>query len=120
VTGDCGEIDENNCLSITGRKKDLIIHGGINVSPKAVENVLVQFPGIKEAAVIGKKHAFWGEEVVAFVVLDAGQNFDQPVIRQHCADRLNPDAVPTAFHVVSDLPRSSTGKIQKHLLRERA
>jgi long-chain acyl-CoA synthetase len=118
ATGDYGYFDADDDLFITGRIKDLIIHGGTNVSPTAVENLLMVHPNIQEAAVLGKPHPFWGEEVVAFVIMKADKSFIQESIDEYCKNHLEFDAVPTTYKIVNDLPRSSTGKVKKHILKE--
>jgi acyl-CoA synthetase (AMP-forming)/AMP-acid ligase II len=118
ATGDYGYIDSDNYLFITGRIKDLIIHGGTNISPRAVEEIILSHPHIKDVSVIGKPHPFWGEEVVSFLIMEDNQEFDNDVIREYCQKYLQPDAIPTIFKIISEFPRSSTGKIQKHLLQE--
>ncbi len=117
-SGDYGFLDKNNYLFITGRTKDLIIHGGTNVSPKAIENVLLKYPDIFDAAVIGKPHSFWGEEVFAFIILNEENDFDKNALLKYCKENLNEDAVPSSFKVLDSFPRSSTGKIKKNELRE--
>ena len=118
-TGDIGQIDENGYLRITGRVKDLIIHGGTNVSPKAVEELLASHVDVREAGVVGAPHPFWGEEVVAFVVPVSGVTLDTEALAIWCQSRMVHDATPTRFEVCDGLPRSSMGKIQRRLLRER-
>lgn len=115
-TGDIGRLEEDGRLTITGRRKDLIIHGGTNVSPKAVEDVLLGFSGIQEAAVVGIPHPFWGEEVLAYLILDSNFKLDELALRAHCCSHLNTDAVPSRFLILREFPRSSSGKIQKHIL----
>lgn len=118
ATGDCGLVDEENNLYITGRIKDLIIHGGTNVSPRAVEEILLLHPDILDAAVLGKTHPFWGEEVIAFLILQNNKQFNQKEIADYCQKNLQNDAVPSAFKIMTEFPRASTGKIQVHKLRE--
>ena len=119
-TGDLAKLDETGCLSITGRKKDLIIHGGHNVSPAAVEACLLQLEGVEDAAVIGLPHDFHGEEVVALVIARADHDWQSlyAELLAHCRRELPPHARPTRFIQRRDFPRSVTGKIQKHLLRQ--
>jgi acyl-CoA synthetase (AMP-forming)/AMP-acid ligase II len=117
-TGDFGYIDQEGYLFITGRIKDLIIHGGTNVSPKAVEDVLLHHHSILDAAVVGKEHPFWGEEVTAFLILKPGVRFDAHTISAFCKLYLSPDAVPTNYKIVDEFPRSSNGKILKNRLKE--
>ncbi|MBU0729453.1 MAG: acyl--CoA ligase [Proteobacteria bacterium] len=117
-TGDLGRIDSQGRLYITGRLKDLIIHGGINVSPRAVEDVLISHPEVSEAAVLGKAHPFWGEEVIAFIALKNESPSKLEDLKSYCQARLVPDAVPSRFEVLSKLPMTVTGKIRKELLRK--
>lgn len=116
-TGDIGIVDADNYLFITGRSKDLIIKGGVNFSPRAIEEILLQHPQVDDVAVVGAKHAFWGEEIVAFVI--SGTNVDESSLKEFCKIKLASDAVPSRFIQVSEFPRTSTGKVQKAKLRER-
>jgi len=115
ATGDIGHLDEDGNLFITGRAKDLIIRGGMNISPRAVEEVLFEHPEVVEAAVVGEPHEFWGEEVVAYVVAEDPRP-EVGHLRAWCRDRLADHSQPANFHFVAELPRSSTGKIQRHRL----
>jgi acyl-CoA synthetase (AMP-forming)/AMP-acid ligase II len=117
-TGDVGFVDGERNLHITGRLKDLIIHGGTNVSPRAVEESILRFAGVDDVAVVGVAHPFWGEEVVAFVQPAAGRTVGElrDRLMAHCRSELAPDAVPSRFIEQRELPRNSTGKVQKHLL----
>jgi len=117
ATGDFGHLDVDTNLFITGRTKDLIIRGGTNVSPRAVEESLLAYPGVIEAAVVGAPHEFWGEEVVAFLVVD-GEPPALEALQAHCRDLLVEDAIPTRVETLDELPKSSTGKIAKNVLRE--
>ncbi len=119
-TGDVARADAAGNLQITGRRKDLIIHGGVNVSPVQVEEALLRHPQVHDAAVIGVAHDYWGEEVVAFVIADGAGGPEPVALKQYCGGLLPPDAVPARYHVVEAFPRASTGKVQKHLLREPA
>ena len=115
-TGDIGCIDNAGRLSITGRRKDLIIHGGINVSPKHVEDILLRYSGVQDAAVVGSPHPFWGEEVLAYVIPEGGGNLDADSLNIYCDEHLSTDARPSQIIFVNEFPRTSNGKIQKHLL----
>ena len=121
ATGDVGYLDGDGHLFITGRKKDLIIRGGVNISPRAVEEVLLDHPAVDQVAVVGLPHAFYGEEVVAALVLRAGHSLDadQPSLKAVCAAKLSAASVPSRFLAVAALPLSVNGKVQKNVLRER-
>lgn len=115
-TGDRGRVDRDGHLFITGRSKDLIIRGGTNISPVAVEEVLLGHPCVLDAAVVGEPDPFWGERIVAYLIVD-GPSPTLAEIGELCKDQLVPEAVPGEVRVVTDLPRSATGKVQKHRLR---
>lgn len=120
-TGDIGHVSTDGHLFITGRMKDLIIRGGINISPQAVEEVLMEHEAIAQVAVIGLPHEFYGEEVVAVVRLKRGYNLSEQraSLEELCKKRLSAVSVPTLFIEMERLPLSVTGKVLKNKLRER-
>jgi acyl-CoA synthetase (AMP-forming)/AMP-acid ligase II len=115
-TGDGGAIDDAY-LTISDRKKDVIISGGENVSSIEVEDVLHAHPAVAEVAVIGVPDARWGETVKALVVLADGQTADEPALIAHCRARLAHFKCPTSVEIRDSLPRTATGKLQKFKLR---
>ena len=116
-TGDLGRVDADGFVEITGRKKDMIISGGLNVYPKEVEEVLYRQPGIAEAAVVGVPDEKWGEVAVAVVVPDP-EGFDEDSLLEACRERLASYKCPRAVLVHEDpLPRNPSGKILKRELR---
>lgn len=109
-TGDLGELDEDGHLRLAGRSKELIISGGFNVHPREVEEVLAEFPGVREVAVVGRPSERWGEAVTAVVVPErAGVSAD--ALRSFAAERLAPYKVPKAVEFLDALPRNALGKI---------
>jgi long-chain acyl-CoA synthetase len=116
-TGDLGYLDLDGFLVLTDRRKDLIIRGGENISPREVEEVLVLHPAVAEAAVVGAPHPEWGEEVCAFVVPRSGGMLDPDDVQTFCRDRLVHFKVPGHIRVVSFLPLSNVGKVDKVRLR---
>lgn len=117
-TGDVGRLDSDGYLTITDRKKDIIVRGGENISSKEVEDVLSAHPAIAEAAAIGAPDETYGERVCAFVVVNAGSSFDISDAAAHFADcGLARQKTPERIVVVSELPRTASGKVQKHVLR---
>ena len=100
---------------------DLIIRGGLNISPRAIEEVLGEHEAVEEAAVIGLPHELYGEQVAAALILRPQWPLEQVrhALEQLCGERLGADYIPTRFFVVDDLPRSSTGKVQKARLRDK-
>ncbi|UCG31628.1 MAG: AMP-binding protein [Phycisphaerales bacterium] len=116
-TGDIGALDADGYLTITGRKKEIIIVGGENVYPREVENVLVDHPAVSEAAVMGKQDPSRGEVVVAYVIPAEGSSITEIELRDYCRDRLASHKVPRQITITADLPRGPTGKILKRALQ---
>ncbi len=116
-TGDLGSLDSEGRLSITGRAKDLIISGGLNVYPKEVEMLIDELPGIGESAVIGVPHHDFGEAVVAVVTAD--QEVEVADLREALANQLARFKLPKEVIRVPELPRNQMGKVQKVELRRR-
>jgi len=119
ITGDLGKLDADGYLYIVGRSKDVIIRGGNNVHATDVEHVLVQHDAVKEVAVVGAPHPVLGEDVVAFVVLQAGAGADAEALRAFGLEHLADYKVPRQFIFVDELPRNPTGKVIKPELRAR-
>lgn len=117
-TGDLGRMDERGVLYIEGRKKELIIVSGFNVYPQEVEEVLLDFPGVARAAVVGVKRELRGEVVKAYVVPQEGYTLDPREIVSFCKRRLPPYKVPRLVEIVSELPQTVTGKVMKYLLAQ--
>ena len=116
-TGDVGYRDEDGFFFLVDRKKDMIIRGGENIYPREIEDALVEHPGVRAAAVVGRPDEVRGEEVHAVVVVEEGTEIAE--LEEHCRGRLAPFKVPTTWEVVDDLPKTSTGKIDKKPLRAR-
>jgi len=116
-TGDVGKLDEGGYLYITGRKKDLIIRGGENISPGEIENVLESHPAVEEAAVIGVPDVEWGEVVKAVIVPKPGQKVTAEEINAFAKSRLASFKAPQYIAVVEELPRNAMGKVLKTDLR---
>ena len=116
-TGDGGRVDDHGYLTISDRKKDVIITGGENVSSIEVEDTLVQHPAVAEAAVIGVPDTRWGETVKALVVLRPGIHATEQELLAHCRTHLAHYKCPTSIEFDGALARTATGKIQKFKLR---
>ena len=117
-TGDGGSIDDNGYLTISDRKKDVIITGGENVSSIEVEDVVFGHPAVAEVAVIGVPDERWGELVTALVVPAPGQDVTAEEIIAHCRGRIAGFKIPKRVEFREAIPRTATGKIQKFKLRE--
>lgn len=121
-TGDLGSMSADGYLSISGRSKDLIITGGLNVYPKEIEEMIDALPGVAESAVIGVTHADYGEAVTAVVVRqknDAGKALSEQSIVAALRGELAAFKLPKRVHLVDELPRNTMGKVQKNTLREK-
>lgn len=120
-TGDVGRVDPvSGYLTITGRAKDLIITGGLNVYPREVELALEALPHVASAAVVGVPSERWGEEVTAFIVPADGCAPGTDDLRAAAAELLAAYKRPKAFHLVEALPRNHMGKVLREVLVERA
>ena len=118
LTGDIGKLDAEGYLAITDRKKDIIIRGGENVSSREVEELLLQLPGVREAAAIGAPDARLGERICAVLVMDAGAAVTLDRIDAHFRDLgVARQKTPELLVVLDDFPRTPTGKVQKAELR---
>ncbi|MFK0166900.1 AMP-binding protein [Rhizobium sp. NPDC090279] len=116
-TGDIGKRDEDGFISIVDRRKDMFISGGENVYPVEVEAVLVAHPQVREASVIGIPDERWGEVGRAYIVAFSGQTLDESALVDHCRSSIARYKVPKEFCFVKELPRTSSGKVMKHILR---
>jgi long-chain acyl-CoA synthetase len=114
-TGDVGYRDADGYFFLVDRTKDMIIRGGENIYPREIEDVLLEHGSVREAAVVGRPDDVRGEEVHAVVALLAGA--DVEALEAHCRERLAPFKVPSSWEVVEELPKTSTGKIDKKPLR---
>lgn len=120
LTGDIGHHDTDGYYFITDRKKDMLLVNGINVYPREIEEVIHQFPGVKEVGVIGVPDARRGEQALAFVVAAEGQTLDEKALHDFIRNRLADYKVPKQIVFLPALPRNATGKVLKTELRKQA
>lgn len=118
-TGDLAHVDDNGYVYITGRKKELIISGGENISPREIEDVIYRHPSVLEAVVIGVPDEKWGEAVKVVVVLRDGKMADSEEIISFCRQNLARFKVPKSVDFVDSLPKTATGKVMRRELKER-
>ena len=118
-SGDLGVVHPDGYIQLKDRSKDIIISGGENISSIEVEEALYRHPAVAVAAVVAMPHEKWGETPCAFVELNSGKEVDETTLNTWCRDHLAPYKVPRKI-VFETIPRTSTGKIQKFALRERA
>ncbi|NKE56154.1 SDR family NAD(P)-dependent oxidoreductase [Lentzea sp. PSKA42] len=117
-TGDLAKRDRYGYVTITGRVKELIIRGGENIHPGEVEEVLLKVPGVADAAVVGKPHDILGEVPIAFVV-PGKQGLDPVRLYDACREQLSNFKVPEELYEIDHIPRTTSGKITRHVLLDR-
>ncbi|MBQ0923491.1 AMP-binding protein [Saccharopolyspora endophytica] len=117
--GDWGCMDERGFIKITGRLKDMIIRGGVNIYPREIEEFLISHPAVAEVAVVGVPDEKWGEQLAAVVRLNPGA--DKPTVedmRAFCRAEMSAHKTPAYWSFVGELPMTPTGKVKKYVLRE--
>ncbi|MDT0547351.1 MULTISPECIES: AMP-binding protein [Streptomyces] len=119
-TGDLGSMDATGTLRLEGRRSDLIIRGGENISPVSIEDVLTALPGVKEAVVVGLPDEVWGQVVAAVLQTEPGAAVDLEDVVALCAERLSPYKIPVHWFTARDLPLTASGKIQRFRVLELA
>jgi len=117
-SGDLGVMHSDGYIELKDRSKDIIISGGENISSIEVEDALYKHPAVVGAAVVAMPHEKWGETPCAFIELAPGVAATEEELTQHCRDNLAAYKIPRHF-VFESIPRTATGKIQKHLLRKK-
>ena len=117
-TGDIGYLDTDGYLFLTGREKDLIVRGGVNIAPAEIDAVLLRHDGVAEAAAIGVPDEIYGEEVVAYVSLAPGAELGEAALLDHCAEHLPGFKAPKAIAFIDAMPRTARGKLDRRTLIE--
>ncbi|MYD42387.1 MAG: long-chain fatty acid--CoA ligase [Gammaproteobacteria bacterium] len=117
ITGDVGTIDENEYLIIADRSKDLVKSGGEWISSVDLENNIVSIEGVQQACVVAQPHPKWDERPVALVVLGPDVEISSEVIVTHCAEKFAKWQIPDEILFVSEIPQTSTGKMDKKTVR---
>jgi acyl-CoA synthetase (AMP-forming)/AMP-acid ligase II len=116
--GDIGRVDKDGFVELVGRAKDMIISGGFNIYPSDLEAVLMQHPGVEEAAVIGVDSDRWGETPVGFVTAKPGYDLDLNAVLTATNRQLGKTQRLSALHAIDEMPRSHIGKLLKTELRQ--
>ena len=119
-TGDLGRLDADGFYWFMGRKKEIIIRAGSNISPLEVEEVLYQHPAVRECGVVGVPHPDWGEVVWAYVALAPDQSASAEELKQFCRNQIASYKVPEHIVFLAELPKGSTGKVHRRSLRDQA
>ena len=118
-TGDLGIMDSDGFVTITGRTKDLIVRGGVNIAPLEIDNIIIQNPKVLEAATIGVPDQIYGEEIVTYVVCKTGEKLTERELQLWCTTTLPKFKTPKSIVFVSELPKSDRGKIRRDELKEK-
>ena len=119
-SGDLGVMDENGYLRVTGRIKDMIIRGGVNIYPREVEEFLMGMPGILDVQVVAVPSRKYGEEVAAFIIPRPGVEILPEDVRDFCRGKVSWYKIPKYIKTITGFPLTASGKIQKFKLREMA
>jgi len=117
-TGDLAKMDEDRYIFIVDRKKDMIIVAGLNVYPREIEEVLYEHPKVRDAAVIGVADKLRGESAIAYIVLKEGESAYHKEILRWLKERLAVYKIPRRLEFIDELPRNSSGKVLKRMLRK--
>jgi acyl-CoA synthetase (AMP-forming)/AMP-acid ligase II len=117
-SGDLAIMDEDGFIRVSGRTKDLIIRGGVNIAPREIDEVLLEHPGVLDAAAVGVPDPVHGEEVVCYVVPRPGARVTEAAAIAHCRARLPAPKVPKQVMIVSELPKSDRGKVLRDKLKQ--
>jgi long-chain acyl-CoA synthetase len=120
ATGDVARFDAGDSLFITGRKKDLIIRGGVNISPAAIEEALMQVDGVSEVAVVSIPHELYGEDIIAVLKLNPGIELESILdsLIAHARSDLAQHQQPARYITIDEFPKTTNGKVQKSRIRE--
>ena len=111
-------MDEDGFIRVSGRTKDLIIRGGVNIAPLEIDEVLLKHPAVLDAAAVGVPDAIYGEDVVCYVVPRPGASPTEAAVIEYCRARLPAPKVPKQVVIVSDLPKNDRGKVLRDKLKE--
>ena len=117
-TGDLAKMDADGFVRVTGRTKDLIIRGGMNIAPLEIDAVLLKHPGIYDGAAVGVPDKIYGEEVIAYVTAKPGASLSEADVIAHCRQHLAAAKLPKQVLIVPELPKSDRGKVLRDKLRE--
>jgi fatty-acyl-CoA synthase len=119
-TGDLATIDKDGYVNIVGRLKDMVIRGGENLFPTEIEEFLIRHPKVADVQVLGVPDAFFGEELLAVVMPKVDQHLTEEEVREFCKGQISHQKIPRYFQFVTSYPLTTSGKVQKFVLREQA
>lgn len=119
-SGDLATMNEQGYVNIVGRLKDMVIRGGENIFPREVEEFLIRHPKIADVQIVGVPDKFFGEELLAVVVLQQGEQLTEAELREYCKGQISHQKIPRYFQFVESYPLTASGKVQKFILRQNA
>ena len=117
-SGDLATMDEEGFITLAGRSKEMIVSGGINIYPRAVELVLENHPAVEECTVFGVPDERWGEALIGYVVIASDSNISREFLQEYCATQLARYKRPREIVFVPNIPKTASGKVQKPQLRK--
>jgi acyl-CoA synthetase (AMP-forming)/AMP-acid ligase II len=117
-SGDLAIMDEDGFIRVSGRTKDLIIRGGLNIAPLEIDEVLLRHPDVLDAAAVGVPDPIYGEEIVCYVVPKPGHDLTEAAVTEHCQASLPAPKVPKQVFIVTELPKSDRGKVLRDKLKD--
>ena len=117
-TCDLGIKDAEGFVRVSGRSKDLIIRGGVNIAPLEIDEVLLRHPDVLDAAAVGVPDPIYGEEIVCYVVPKPGHGLSEAAVTEHCQANLPAPKVPKQVFIVTELPKSDRGKVLRDKLKD--
>jgi fatty-acyl-CoA synthase len=119
-TGDLATMNERGYINIVGRLKEMVIRGGENIFPREIEELLIRYPKVADAQVLGVPDSFFGEELLAVVLPKEGEQLTEEELREYCKGQISHQKIPRYFQFVTAFPMTASGKVQKFVLRENA
>ena len=119
-SGDLATMNAQGYVNIVGRLKDMVIRGGENIFPREVEEFLIRHPKIADVQIIGVPDKFFGEELLAVVVPQKGEQLTEEELREFCKGQISHQKIPRYFQFVEAYPLTASGKVQKFILRDQA
>jgi len=117
-TGDLGVLDDDGYLRVTGRAKELIIRGGVNIAPLEIDNIVMQHGDVMEVCTIGAPDAIYGEAVVCYVVPRTGRSLTADDIARHCAALLPDFKQPSEIVIIDEVARNTRGKVDRNAMKD--
>jgi len=116
-TGDLGYKNKYGVFYFTGRKKDLIIKGGVNISPDEIDEIIFKQDEVKEAITIGTEDEYLGEKIITYIVLKDGKKLDGEKVKDFCKKFLSKEKIPDIVQFVESLPKGPSGKILRREMK---